>query len=150
MKTRNLYLWLFVALFALAACGEAKAQRRDTTSQRCYCAGPELQLECYEYDFGDVPRRGGDLHLRLRYRNVGDTPLVLTRIITSCSCLKSDFSKRPLSPGAEGELELIYQPLKAAPGTFNKVVQILSNAESGRQLITIRGNSVDTKHKRDE
>lgn len=100
-----------------------------------------------EHDFGTVDRRGGDLCYELTFRNEGESPLVLTRVITSCSCLKSDFSKRPVPAGSEGKIRLTYQPLKAEPGTFHKVVQILSNSESGRELFTIRGKSVDYKRK---
>ncbi len=147
---KNFYSLCLVVLALVVGVDDARAQRCDTLSCPVSASGAELYLECVEHDFGDVPRRGGDLHLTIRYRNVGVKPLVLTRVITSCSCLKSHYSKRPLKPGAEEEIELIYQPLKAAPGTFNKVVQILSNSESGRRLITIRGNSVDKKRKSDE
>lgn len=111
--------------------------------------GAHLRLTTYEHDFGTVQRRGGDIQCRLRIINDGTSPLVITRVITSCSCLKCDFSKRPIAVGAEAELTLIYQPLKAEPGAFNKVVQILSNSTSGRELFTIRGNSIDN-HKNDE
>ena len=43
----------------------------------------------------------------------------------------------------EGEIVLTYEPHKADPGTFHKVVQVLSNSSAGREIITIRGNSLD-------
>ncbi len=112
--------------------------------------GAKLVLACPDHDFGEVDRRGGDLKYRLVIRNEGVSPLVITRVITSCTCLKSDFSKRPIPPGGEEVLRLTYEPLKAAPGTFNKVVQILSNSITGRELFTIRGNSVEKKQKNND
>lgn len=109
--------------------------------------GAVLVLRAAEHDFGTVDRRGGDLCYELTFTNEGTTPLVLMRVITSCSCLKSEFSKRPIPPGGVGKITLSYQPLKAEPGTFHKVVQILSNSQTGRELFTIRGNSVDHKNK---
>lgn len=109
--------------------------------------GALMVLPAAEYDFGTVDRRGGDLCYELTFVNEGTTPLVLMRVITSCSCLKSEFSKRPVPPGGEGKITLTYQPLKAEPGTFHKVVQILSNSQTGRELFTIRGNSIDHKRK---
>lgn len=109
--------------------------------------GARLALSHTEYDFGAVDRRGGDLCYELIFSNEGTTPLVLTRVITSCTCLKSEFSKRPIPAGGVGKIRLTYQPLKAEPGAFHKVVQILSNSSSGRELFTIRGKSIDYKQK---
>lgn len=144
MKPTLLLLTLLLTL-PLAARNErgARGQEHHNRREALKEQGAHLRLTTFEYDFGTVQRRGGDLEYRLRILNDGTSPLVITRVITSCSCLKCDFSKRPIAVGAEAELTLIYQPLKAEPGTFNKVVQILSNSTSGRELFTIRGNSID-------
>ena len=60
--------------------------------------GAHLRLENATYNFGDVPRKGGDLVREFRFVNDGTAPLVLVRVITSCSCLKASFSKRPVEP----------------------------------------------------
>lgn len=146
---RNLLLTLLMLLPLWASAQQPHSERRARKqAEVAGCA--ELELTQFEYDFGVVDRRGGDLSYHLTLRNVGTAPLVLTRVITSCSCLKSNFSKRPIPAGAEAQIELIYQPLKAEPGTFNKVVQILSNSASGRALFSIRGTSIDHKRKKDE
>lgn len=105
--------------------------------------GALLRLESSQHDFGEVKRRGGDLSYVLRVYNDGSLPLVITRVVTSCSCLKADFSSRPIAPNSSRELRLIYQPGKAEAGTFYKVVQIMSNSKDGRTIFTIRGNSIE-------
>lgn len=137
---------LLILLFGLPLWLEAQTQESRRREAR-KSSGAALVLLNTEHDFGTVDRRGGDLVYTLHYRNEGTGPLVLTRIITSCSCLKSHFSKRPLPVGGQDSILLIYEPLKAEPGTFNKVVQILSNSTSGRELFTIRGNSIDDKRR---
>lgn len=107
-----------------------------------------LVLERTEHDFGTIDRRGGEVRAEIRFRNEGSAPLILTRVTTTCSCLKPHYSTRPIPPGGEGLICLDYQPLKAAPGSFYKVVQILSNSAQGREIITVRGNSLDTKRRR--
>lgn len=97
------------------------------------------------YDFGDVLRRGGDLVHDFAIRNEGSVPLVITRVVTSCSCLKAVFSKRPLAPGEEGVIRIVYEPHKSESGTFHKVIQVYSNSSGGRQVITVQGNSLDPK-----
>lgn len=116
---------------------------RQTRREAKRSEGARIRLERTEHDFGDIARRGGEVTAVFRFRNEGTAPLVLLRVTTTCSCLKSRYSKQPVPPGGEGEIVLTYEPHKADPGTFHKVVQVLSNSASGREIITIRGNSLD-------
>ncbi|MDE6374416.1 MAG: DUF1573 domain-containing protein, partial [Alistipes sp.] len=95
------------------------------------------------HDFGDVARKGGDLVQDFVFRNEGTAPLVIVRVLTSCSCFKASFPKRPVEPGGEGVIRVTYEPLKSEPGTFNKVLQIYSNSITGREVITVQGNSIE-------
>lgn len=106
-------------------------------------AGAHLKLVESSCDFGDVPRRGGDLVHEFRFVNDGTAPLVLLRVATSCSCLRGSFDKRPVAPADSGVIRIVYEPHKSEPGAFNKVVQVYSNSTGGRELITVQGNSID-------
>lgn len=121
----------------------ATAQSRKATRT---ASGARLELHEKTHHFGDVPRRGDDLVHEFRFTNVGTTPLVLTRVVTSCSCLKAHFSKRPVAPNEEGTIRIVYEPKKSEAGVFNKVIQIYSNDPSGREVITVQGNSLE-EHK---
>lgn len=105
--------------------------------------GAHLKMDDPTYDFGDVPRKGGDLVREFTFVNDGTAPLVLVRVITSCSCLKASFSKRPVEPADSGVIRIIYEPHKSEPGAFNKVIQIYSNSVDGRDVITVQGNSIE-------
>lgn len=106
-------------------------------------AGAHLHMEVASHDFGDVPRKGGDLECEFTFTNDGTVPLVVTRVITSCSCLKASYSKRPVPPGEQGVIRITYEPHKSEPGVFNKVIQVYSNSVDGRDVITVQGNSID-------
>lgn len=112
----------------------------DTTA---VIRGAELRLAETVCDFGDVPRRGGDLCCEIAFTNTGDAPLVVARLITSSSCLKAFCSRRPVKPGDSGVIRIVYQPLKSEAGAFNRVIRIGSNAVAGEMQITVRGNSFD-------
>ena len=105
--------------------------------------GAHLKVENPTYDFGNVPRKGGDLVREFKFVNDGTAPLVLVRVITSCSCLKESFSKRPVEPADSGIIRITYEPHKSEPGAFNKVIQIYSNSVDGREVITVQGNSIE-------
>lgn len=106
---------------------------------------PVLHIDTPSWNFGDVPRKGGDVSHDFVFRNDGGAPLVVLRVVTSCSCVKASFPKRPVAPGESGTIRITYEPHKSEPGTFSKVIQIISNA--GRDVVTVRGTSLDEDSK---
>ncbi len=120
---------------------ERKDKKNEKTNARR--KGALLKFDHQNYNFGDVARKGGDLVHEFTFRNEGDTPLFITQVVTSCSCLKGNFSKRPVAPHTEGVLRITYEPHKSEPGVFNKVICVYSNSADGNELLTVQGNSLD-------
>lgn len=141
---RLLLTGLLLAAVALPAVAEPQAERPAAAEPQAERpSGALMRLHEKSHDFGDVPRRGGDLVCEFRFTNEGSAPLVLTRVVTSCSCLKMHYPRRPVEPGGEGVIRIVYEPQKSEPGIFNKVVYIYSNTEGGREVISVHGNSVE-------
>lgn len=131
---------LILFLATCMVCGTVEARQRSESAKP---AGAHLLLESATHDFGDVSRKGGDLVRDFIFTNDGTAPLVVTRVIFSCSCLKASFPRRPVAPGAKGAIRITYEPHKSEPGAFNKVIQVYSNSVDGRDVITVQGNSHD-------
>lgn len=110
--------------------------------------GARLHMEQSTHNFGDVSRKGGDLVREFQFTNEGNAPLVIMRVITSCSCLKTSHPKRPVMPGESEQISITYEPHKSEPGAFNKVIRILSNSTTGEEVITVQGNSIDGERNR--
>lgn len=150
-QIRSMLVCLLVAGAGLTFCRAQSAPVQSTPAQQqespASCLAPEkgarLVLPVNNYNFGNVPRKGGNLEKEFVFRNEGTAPLVIVRVLTSCSCFKATFPKRPVAPGQEGVIRIVYEPLKSEPGTFNKVLQIYSNSVTGRELLTVQGNSVE-------
>lgn len=143
---RSILACLLVAGAGLAACRaqSVPSQPQDApAANRPAAKGPRLVLPVASYDFGDVPRKGGNVVKEFVFRNEGTAPLVVVRVLTYCSCFKATFPKQPVAPGAEGTIRVVYEPLKGEPGTFNKVLQVYSNSVTGREFITVQGNCVE-------
>lgn len=105
--------------------------------------GALLRMEESFHDFGTVERRGGDLVHEFRFVNAGDAPLVIVRAVTSCSCLKASFPRRPVPAGGEGTIRIVYEPHKSESGTFHKVVHLYSNSADGRHIVAVQGCALD-------
>lgn len=134
---KKILLMLLIALLPSLAAADPKEKTPQGKAR--------LRLHENTHHFGDVARRGGDLEHEFRFTNEGDAPLVLTRVVTSCSCLKAHFHRRPVAPGDEGSIRIVYEPQKSEPGVFNKVIQIYSNAADGREVITVQGNALEAE-----
>lgn len=114
----------------------------------CACAQssrPVMVFDRLTHNFGDVPRKGGDLIKEFRFVNKGDAPLVIKKITKSCSCMSVVYSRKPVMPGESAVIKIKYEPHKVEPGIFHKAIQIYSNESTEVRLITIQGNSVDNK-----
>ena len=144
-----------VLLSAVAAMAHEKEYRREPRTEEAQPAqdslaqpkydGAHLAFKLAKHDFGVVDRKGGDLHVRFEYVNDGTEPRVITRIATSCTCIRADYRRRPLEVGESAAIELTYEPHKMEPGMFHKVVQVYSNSVDGMRLLTVSGNSVEKK-----
>ncbi|GAA4244189.1 MULTISPECIES: DUF1573 domain-containing protein [Winogradskyella] len=77
------------------------------------------------------------------FTNTGDAPLLITKVKTSCGCTVPSYSKAPIQPGDQGELEIKYDTKRL--GAFTKTVTVISNAEGGNKILKIKGNIVASK-----
>ena len=130
-------MFAVVALPALAQ----TAEPQSATPKK----GAQMTFVTNSYDFGDIARKGGDVECTFEFVNDGDTPLVITHVVTSCSCTKAEYSKKPIPAGAKSTIKIIYEPHKKEPGVFHKVIQIFTNTADKRKIVTVKGNSLDTK-----
>ncbi len=64
--------------------------------------GPRLAFEPSKVDFGAQPR-GPTLQGAFKLKNVGDKPLEIQRVETSCGCLAATYDKVVIQPGEQFE-----------------------------------------------
>ena len=101
--------------------------------------GAHLRLEQSECDFGELSRKGENRVLKLRFVNDGTEPLVLFAAATSCPCLKTEFSRKPVAVGQGGEIVITVESKRGEKGLFRRVIQLRSNSVDGTAIITVKG-----------
>lgn len=85
-----------------------------------------LEFEQDEYDFGiipfNVPAKAG-----IVVKNIGDKPLVINNVTTSCGCAVPEWSGKPVAPGQKTTISVTYDA--KLMGHFFRTVSIYCNAE---------------------
>ncbi len=121
-------LFAATALLLVAALQPVSAQsfdaklraKMDSIARPPRAAGHEaMRFERERIDVGKIAEAAEPPSYRFIWCNEGSTPLVVTRITTSCGCLTTTFDKRPVPAGGTGSLTATYHP-RRHPGHFDR------------------------------
>ena len=75
------------------------------------------------------------------FKNTGDHPLIISRIIASCGCTATNYSNEPLLPGQSSKIEATYNA--RSTGAFTKTITVYSNDKAGEKRLKIKGIVVE-------
>lgn len=73
--------------------------------------------------------------------NVGEKPLIIDQVNTSCGCTTVDYSKEPVRPGNSLDIQVKYKA--DTPGYFNKTITVYCNAELSPVKFSITGDAIE-------
>jgi hypothetical protein len=132
---------IFVFAMALAATGVWAQSPAQGSNQEA--SQPRFAFESTEHDFGNIPHRSPKVECSFTFTNSGNAPLVITRTLTSCNCVKVEYPKKPVAPGQQGQIVVTYEVNKKEAGVFYKVIEIYSNAPERRHNLIVRGRAID-------
>ena len=98
----------------------------------------EFKFDKETIDYGNISK-GADGERTFVFTNIGDAPLIIERIQSSCGCTVPEKPKDPIMPGKKGKIKVSYDTKRL--GGFSKAITIFSNAKSSpRKVIRIKGN----------
>lgn len=92
------------------------------------------------HDFGKV-KEAGVINYSFEVTNIGTAPVVITNVQASCGCTTPEWSKDPIMPGQTKAIKVGYDT-KNRPGTINKTITVISNAENSQEILTIKGDVI--------
>lgn len=111
----------------------AALPRQETESREQQAAAmpkTEITFETTSHDFGTI-KEGEEVSYSYKFRNTGNSPLLIANTIASCGCTTPSFSKEPVMPGAEGEITVAFNS-KGRKGMNRKNVLVVSNAQQDK------------------
>lgn len=100
--------------------------------------GAEIEFQTKVVDLGTLSRDDDKQIVRLSFTNVGDVPLVVTEVRTTCSCTTIQHDRKKVMPAERGVITITMDPSKAPVGSFYRVLQVYSTAVNGTQHITLK------------
>ena len=124
MKKVLLFLTIFVnvAMFAQA---KIEFKNNDTT-----------------IDYGTVSKETDNGIRSFEFKNVGNAPLIITNVQSTCGCTIPTKPTEPIMPGKTGKIDVKYN---MNPGPIRKTITVESNAsnyEGGRIALKIKGEVI--------
>lgn len=98
----------------------------------------EFENETINYG---VIAKNADGNRSFVFTNVGDEPIVITKVKGSCGCTVATKPSDPILPGETAEIGVKYETSRL--GGFSKTITITSNASEMSKVIRIKGNVVE-------
>jgi hypothetical protein len=140
LLTGCLFTVLIAWCFASCQTGEKPDARGAMTDSARFTT---IQwLDSSYRDFGRITE-GQKLDVSFRFRNTGNTPLVIARVQPSCGCTIAEQPKAPIAPGAEGQIRATFNS-EGRPGVNHKTLFVTSNTK-GTQTFSLQFSVVVDK-----
>lgn len=95
-----------------------------------------IEVPVHELDLGTLPI-GEEKTVSFTLRNVGERPLIIYDVVTSCGCTAAKFEKAPIKPGKETAVTVTYTAEET--GMFNKTITVHANTDDSPIRLRIKG-----------
>lgn len=116
-----------VVMLPVTGCGNTSHRGADDLVLEKYDTGKAVVVFSeYEHSFGKVPE-GKKVGYVFKFENKGTADLVILAAITTCGCTVPEYDRRPIHPGENGKLEVIFNT-SGRNGMQTKTVTVRSNA----------------------
>lgn len=108
---------------------------------------PEITFSQTRINCGSFPISDGEHTFVFHYKNTGESPLIISQLSPTCSCVIPAFSTDPLAPGDSTSFTVRYK----APhtGNFSQMVTVFSNGVKPILRVYIRGNVTEAEEKKE-
>jgi len=98
-----------------------------------------IEFDSISINYGRILKGSDGLKI-FKFKNVGNEPLTITRVASSCGCTVPKKPEQPIMPGETGEIEVLYDTKKL--GRISKSIYVMSNASDPRITLKIKGEVV--------
>ena len=116
-----------VATSALAQIRIISQEKRDSVANPSTIKCDDMRFaEGRTIDFGKIKEDGGKVTQKVVWRNAGSKPITITRITTSCGCVRCDYPREVVENGCQSEISMTYAP-EGHPGVMRHRIFIYTD-----------------------
>jgi hypothetical protein len=90
---------------------------------------------------GNVNEENGKVEAIFPFTNIGNSPVALQSVKTSCGCTTPVYTRDSVPPGSQGFVKVVFNPL-GRPGSFKKQVVVNSSGASKIHTLHISGRVI--------
>lgn len=127
-----LSLMLFFGNVLLAQWGGSGGGKIESNELKA----PVVKWTTDDYNFGKI-KQNKPVDVEFELTNIGNAPLILTKVEPSCGCTTSDYTKSPIGPGQKGKVKVTFDAKTL--GNFSKSVNVTTNAKEALTIIKFYG-----------
>jgi len=96
----------------------------------------KITFENEIYNFHEIPEKI-EAGATFNFSNIGDHPLQISDVKTSCGCTVPEWTKDKIAPNEKGAIKVIYDA--KYPGRFNKTITVFYNGIDSPKKLIIKG-----------
>ena len=96
----------------------------------------EFKFDAETIDYGKIDKKANGVRT-FTFTNVGNQPLIIKDIKSTCGCTVPEKPKKPILPNEKGTIKVSYNT--NIIGGFSKSITILSNVKKERTILKIKG-----------
>ena len=97
------------------------------------------------HDFGKFSEKEPVQKCTFVFKNIGDAPLIIKQVITSCGCTTRTFTEEPVMPGEKGQINITYDGKGRYTKPFRKIITVESNAKTKYVRLHVVGQMTAAK-----
>lgn len=102
---------------------------------------PRISFHKTEHDFGSIKEADGKVETVFEFKNLGEQPLMIKNVSSSCGCTTPTYSREPILPGKSGQIKAVFDP-RNRPGKFVKHITVYTNADNKPITLTLNGSVI--------
>ena len=99
-------------------------------------AQAKMEFVAETVDYGDIEKGSDGLRV-FEFTNVGNEPLIISKVKSSCGCTVPKKPDGPIAPGESSTIEVKYDTKRVGP--IRKTVTVYSNADEAIKSLKIKG-----------
>lgn len=123
----------------MTSCGSKRGGQNDGRNIiNDSTAVPEISFNTLVHDFGEITE-GEKMAYVFTFTNTGTGSLVINNASASCGCTVPKYSKKPLSAGQKGTMEVVFNTAGFG-GVQTKTITVQSNARTPVVVLAVKAD----------